>query len=198
MCNDSYWEWLCSLHTSYMHPGTVSDESSPCATIHWASSCASFHACAYKHRVVFVYMPIRVCPLVWSSLSAICCHNHVLHTSGSAPLLRLELLDPYLNSRTACPMTSQALKPVADTWPLLQMLASVSSGAQDLVMKPLVWVWVPSAGLGGSRKYSNQNFENWRGEGFHVRSTWTWVSRSWEQGMLERKRMKQICLGNIK
>ena len=36
----------------------------------------------------------------------------------------------------------------------------------------------PSAGLGGSSKYSNENFEGRSGEGFHVNSSWTWVSRS--------------------
>ena len=36
----------------------------------------------------------------------------------------------------------------------------------------------PSADLGGSSKYSNENFEDRRGEGFHVNSNWTWVSRS--------------------
>ena len=35
----------------------------------------------------------------------------------------------------------------------------------------------PSADLGGSSKYSNENFEDRRGEGFHVNSNWTWVSR---------------------
>ena len=35
-----------------------------------------------------------------------------------------------------------------------------------------------SADLDGSRKYSNENFEDGSGEGFHVNSSWTWVSRS--------------------
>ena len=35
-----------------------------------------------------------------------------------------------------------------------------------------------SADLGGSSKYSNENFEDQSGEGFHVNSSWTWVSRS--------------------
>ena len=34
------------------------------------------------------------------------------------------------------------------------------------------------ADLGGSSKYSNESFEDWSGEGFHVNSSWTWVSRS--------------------
>ena len=36
----------------------------------------------------------------------------------------------------------------------------------------------PSADLGGSSKYSNENFEDRSGGGFHVNSIWTWVSRS--------------------
>ena len=34
------------------------------------------------------------------------------------------------------------------------------------------------ADLGGSSKQSNENFDDRRGEGFHVNSNWTWVSRS--------------------
>jgi hypothetical protein len=37
---------------------------------------------------------------------------------------------------------------------------------------------VPGADLGGSSKYSNENFEDRSGAGFHVNSSWTWVSRS--------------------
>ena len=37
---------------------------------------------------------------------------------------------------------------------------------------------VPSAGLGGSSKYSNENFEDRSGEGFHENSNWSWVTRS--------------------
>jgi len=32
-----------------------------------------------------------------------------------------------------------------------------------------------SADLGGSSKYSNENFEDWSGERFHDNSIWTWV-----------------------
>ena len=35
-----------------------------------------------------------------------------------------------------------------------------------------------SADLGGSSKYSNENFEDRSGEGFHVNSILTWVSLS--------------------
>ncbi|KAK8590449.1 hypothetical protein V6N13_057342 [Hibiscus sabdariffa] len=38
------------------------------------------------------------------------------------------------------------------------------------------------ADLGGSSKYSNENFEGRRGERFHVNGTCTWVSRSKETG----------------
>ena len=31
---------------------------------------------------------------------------------------------------------------------------------------------------GGSNEYSKENFEDRSGEGFHVNSNWTWVSRS--------------------
>ncbi|KAG4969155.1 hypothetical protein JHK82_035006 [Glycine max] len=37
---------------------------------------------------------------------------------------------------------------------------------------------VVGADLGGSSKYSNENFEGRRGERFHVNGTCTWVSRS--------------------
>ena len=33
------------------------------------------------------------------------------------------------------------------------------------------------ADLGGSSKYSNENFEDRSGERFHVNSSWTWVSQ---------------------
>ena len=36
----------------------------------------------------------------------------------------------------------------------------------------------PSADLGGSSKYSNENFEDRSGEGFLANSVWTRVSRS--------------------
>ena len=36
----------------------------------------------------------------------------------------------------------------------------------------------PGADLGGSSKYSNENFEDWRGEGFRENSNWSRVSRS--------------------
>ena len=35
-----------------------------------------------------------------------------------------------------------------------------------------------SADLGGSSKYSNENFEGRSGEGFHENSIWSWVTRS--------------------
>ena len=35
-----------------------------------------------------------------------------------------------------------------------------------------------SADRGGSGKYANERFEGRSGAGFHVNSSWTWVSRS--------------------
>ena len=37
---------------------------------------------------------------------------------------------------------------------------------------------VLSVDLGGSSKYSNENFEDRSGEGFHENSSWSWVTRS--------------------
>jgi len=34
------------------------------------------------------------------------------------------------------------------------------------------------ADLGGSSKYSNENFEGRSGKGFHENSNWSWVTRS--------------------
>jgi len=36
----------------------------------------------------------------------------------------------------------------------------------------------PGVDLGRSSRYSNENFEDWSGEGFRVNSDWTRVSRS--------------------
>ena len=36
----------------------------------------------------------------------------------------------------------------------------------------------PGADLGDGSKYSNGSFDDQSGEGFHVNSSWTWVSRS--------------------
>ena len=35
-----------------------------------------------------------------------------------------------------------------------------------------------SADLGGSSKYSNENFEGRRKRGFHENSNWSWVTQS--------------------
>ena len=35
-----------------------------------------------------------------------------------------------------------------------------------------------SVDLGGSSKYSKENFEDRSGEGFHENSNWSWVTRS--------------------
>ena len=49
----------------------------------------------------------------------------------------------------------------------------------------------PGADLGGSSKYSNESFEDRSGEGFHVNSSWTWVSRSYKTGVF---RTRRLCL----
>ena len=49
----------------------------------------------------------------------------------------------------------------------------------------------PGADLGGSSKYSNESFEDRSGEGFHVNSSWTWVSRSLKTGVF---RTRRLCL----
>ena len=51
-------------------------------------------------------------------------------------------------------------------------------GVCDEVLGVSLGETAPSADLGGSSKYSNENFENRSGEGLHVNSSWTWVSRS--------------------
>jgi hypothetical protein len=57
----------------------------------------------------------------------------------------------------------------------------VSRGVQWCALKGL-GVSLPGAAtgtdLGGSSKYSSEILEGRRGEGFHVNSTCTWVSRS--------------------
>ena len=73
-----------------------------------------------------------------------------------------------------------ALKRVTDTRPLLQVRHQcvaghgVSAEAFGVSQSETA----PSADLGGSSKYSNANFEDRSGEGFHVNRSWTWVSRS--------------------
>ena len=74
-----------------------------------------------------------------------------------------------------------ALKRVTDTQPVwaLKMPGRVgererSDEAFGVTLRETAF----SADLGGSSKHSNENFEDRRGEGFHVNSNWTWVSRS--------------------
>ena len=52
-------------------------------------------------------------------------------------------------------------------WGLVMNLTSVNLGET-----------APSADLGGSSKYSNENFEDRSGEGFRENSNWSRVSRS--------------------
>ena len=52
-------------------------------------------------------------------------------------------------------------------------------GACDEALGVSLGETAPSADPGSSSsKYSNENFEDRSGEGFHVNSSWTWVSRS--------------------
>ena len=51
---------------------------------------------------------------------------------------------------------------------------------------------VSSTDLGGSSKYSNKIFEGRGGEGFHVNSNWTWVTRSLEKGKFLKNRFENI------
>ena len=74
-----------------------------------------------------------------------------------------------------------ALKRVTDTPSLLLHDAAMSWRAWGGCYEALgvsLSKTAPGADLGGSSKYSNESFEDRRGEGFHVNSSWTWVSRS--------------------
>ena len=51
-------------------------------------------------------------------------------------------------------------------------------GGRDAAFGASLGETAPSEDLGGSSKYSNENFEGRSGERFHVNSSWTWVSRS--------------------
>ena len=51
-------------------------------------------------------------------------------------------------------------------------------GACDEAFAASLGETAPGADLGGSSKYSNTNFEDRSGEGFHVNKNWTWVRRS--------------------
>ena len=75
-----------------------------------------------------------------------------------------------------------ALKRVADTPPLLQIQCEQCVGGRGScrrsAWREAAYETASSADLGGSSEYSNENFEDRSGEGFHVNSNWTWVSRS--------------------
>ena len=73
-----------------------------------------------------------------------------------------------------------ALKRVTDTGHCCKCNASMSRRAWvcDEAFGVSLGETASSADLGGSSKYSNENFEDRSGEGFHVNSNWTWVSRS--------------------
>eukprot|EP01024_Parvocaulis_polyphysoides_P042700 TRINITY_DN38_c0_g1_i10.p3 TRINITY_DN38_c0_g1~~TRINITY_DN38_c0_g1_i10.p3 ORF type:complete len:162 (-),score=8.04 TRINITY_DN38_c0_g1_i10:1866-2351(-) len=73
-----------------------------------------------------------------------------------------------------------ALKPVIYTAPRKQnTLARVGGrGRRVEALNLSLGETAPSADLGTSSKYSNENFEGQSGERFHVNSNWTWVRRS--------------------
>ena len=74
-----------------------------------------------------------------------------------------------------------ALKRVTDTQPARTNSMSGRVGERggcDEAFGVSLSETASSADLGGSSKYSNENFEDRSGEGFHVNSNWTWVSRS--------------------
>ena len=74
-----------------------------------------------------------------------------------------------------------ALKRVTDTRPVWANIMPDRVGERgrcDEAFGVSLRETAPSADLGGSSKHSNENFEDRRGEGFHVNSNWTWVSRS--------------------
>ena len=50
-------------------------------------------------------------------------------------------------------------------------------GGRDAAFGVSLGETASSEDLGGSSKYSNENFEGRSGERFHVNSSWTWVSR---------------------
>jgi hypothetical protein len=74
-----------------------------------------------------------------------------------------------------------ALKRVTDTQPLLRLCCineEEGMGACDAALGVSLGETASSADLGGSSKYSNENFEDRSGERFRVNSSWTRVSRS--------------------
>ena len=75
-----------------------------------------------------------------------------------------------------------ALKRRAYTMPLELILSRLQRvggrGGCDAAFGVNLGETASSEDLGGSSKYSNENFEGRSGERFHVNSSWTWVSRS--------------------
>ena len=76
-----------------------------------------------------------------------------------------------------------ALERQTHTGPFRQRLFKAETSRRAAVVSAEAWDASLSgaatgADLGGSSKYSNENFEDRSGEGFHVNSNWTWVNRS--------------------
>ena len=79
-----------------------------------------------------------------------------------------------------------ALLRLTDTQSLLSNDAAMSWRAWGVVDETLVVSLnknAPGADLGDGSKYASESFEDRSGEGVHVHSSWTWVSRSWKTGV---------------
>ena len=74
-----------------------------------------------------------------------------------------------------------ALKRVTDTRPAWENRSPGrvgERGRRDEAFGVILSETASSADLGGSSNYCYENLQDRRGEGFHVNSIWTWVSRS--------------------
>ena len=60
----------------------------------------------------------------------------------------------------------------------------------------------PSADLGGSSKYSNANFEDRSGEGFHVNRSWASPKRVpsifWKSSKTKKRKSKYMLVSKVK
>ena len=55
----------------------------------------------------------------------------------------------------------------------------------------------PGGDLGDGSQYASESFEDRSGEGVHVHSSWTWVSRSWKTGVfLDTQALLRIFKSN--
>jgi len=76
-----------------------------------------------------------------------------------------------------------ALERPTHTEPSGQRVRNARPRRVDRCIGSVEALWATTGGaafgtdLGGSSKYTNENFVDRSGEGFHVNSSWTWVSR---------------------